>query len=91
MDDPENLSPTKDVRTSGEDSHESPSLSLPTKIGRYTIPRPLGKDGFGRVYLARDDDLNRPVAIRVPRPERVSQHEDIEAYLNEAKSRKGLL
>ena len=55
------------------------------KIGRYTILGLLGKGGFGRVYLGHDDDLNRPVAIKVPRPERVSQPEDIEAYLNEAR------
>src|SRR5579864_9201827 len=57
----------------------------PSKIGRYTIFGLLGKGGFGRVYLAHDDDLNRPVAIKVPRHERVSQPKDIEAYLNEAR------
>jgi eukaryotic-like serine/threonine-protein kinase len=57
----------------------------PTQIGRYRVIRLLGRGGFGTVYLAHDDDLNRPVAIKVPRPERVSQPEDIEAYLNEAR------
>lgn len=55
------------------------------KIGRYTILRLLGEGGFGRVYLAHDDDLNRSVAIKVLRPDRVSQLEDVEAYLNEAR------
>src|SRR5208283_2997219 len=45
----------------------------------------LGTGGFGEVFQAFDDDLDRPVAIKVPRPERVSQPEDIEAYLNEAR------
>ena len=85
MDEPENLSSTEDVQPSGEDSQESFSLLHPTKIGRYTILRRLGKGGFGEVFLAFDDDLDRPVAIKVPRPERVSQPEDIEAYLNEAR------
>ncbi len=85
MDEPENLSSTKDAHSSGEDSQESFSLLHPTKIGRYTILGILGKGGFGRVYLAHDDDLNRPVAIKVPRPDRVSRPEDIEAYLNEAR------
>src|SRR5271157_2164070 len=85
MDEPDNLSSTEDLQSPGEDSQESFSLSHPTKIGRYTILGRLGKGGFGEVFQAFDDDLNRPVAIKVPRPERVSQPEDVEAYLNEAR------
>src|SRR5271166_4556731 len=85
MDEPENLSSTQDVRSGSEDSQESFSLLHPTKIGRYTVLRRLGKGGFGEVFLAFDDELDRPVAIKVPRPDRVSQPEDIEAYLNEAR------
>ena len=47
--------------------------------------RQLGQGGFGRVYLARDDELDRPVAIKVPNPERVAGPEDVEAYLAEAR------
>ena len=47
--------------------------------------RLLGKGGFGRVYLAHDDELDRPVAIKVPNPERISSAQDLEAYLKEAK------
>ena len=57
----------------------------PTQIGRYRVIRLLGRGGFGDVYLAQDDDLKRPVAIKVPRHERVSRPEDVEAYLNEAR------
>ena len=57
----------------------------PSQIGRYRVIRLLGKGGFGRVYLAHDDELDRPVAIKVPNPERISSPEDLEAYLKEAK------
>ena len=57
----------------------------PSKIGRYRIIRRLGQGGFGRVYLAHDDDLDRAVAIKVPNPERISHSEDVEAFLIEAK------
>jgi len=51
------------------------------KIGRYTILGLLGKGGFGRVYLAHDDDLDRSVAIKVPNPERIADLQDAEAFL----------
>jgi eukaryotic-like serine/threonine-protein kinase len=61
------------------------TLGDPTKIGRYRTIRRLGQGGFGRVYLAHDDDLERPVAIKVPSPERITRPEDVEAFLIEAR------
>jgi serine/threonine protein kinase/formylglycine-generating enzyme required for sulfatase activity len=59
---------------------------LPDRIGRYRIERVLGKGGFGLVYLAQDDQLSRPVAIKVPHRKLVDRHEDAEAYLTEART-----
>lgn len=40
------------------------SLSGRDRIGKYTVIRLLGKGGEGAVYLAQDEDLQRPVAVK---------------------------
>ncbi len=90
MDDPENPSSTQDFQSSSEGSQESVSLLPPTKIGRYTVIRRLGKGGFGDIFLAFDEDLERTVAVKLPRRERVVQPEDVEAFLHEARIVAGL-
>jgi serine/threonine protein kinase len=57
----------------------------PRQLGRYQVDKLLGEGGFGRVYLAHDDQLNRSVAIKVPRWDRISAPEDAEAYIAEAR------
>jgi formylglycine-generating enzyme required for sulfatase activity len=63
---------------------------VPRQIGRYRVERLLGQGGFGRVYLARDEQLQRLVAIKVPHRSLVSRPQDAGAYLAEARTGAGL-
>jgi hypothetical protein len=58
---------------------------IPTQIDRYLVDRVLGSGNFGMVYLAYDPELDRRVAIKVPRPERTSTPDDLQRFVEEAR------
>ena len=68
-----------------------PVQPIPENFGRYTVVSLLGRGGFGTVYLARDGELGRLVAIKVPRPGLLSSPEKVQAFLDEARIAAGLV
>lgn len=53
---------------------------------KYAILKQLGRGGMGTVYLARDRDLDRDVAIKVMSPEMLERANALERFKQEAKS-----
>src|SRR5215217_2128383 len=54
--------------------------------GQYFFEREIGRGGMGVVYLAREVQLDRPVAIKVLPPQYAVRPELRERFLREAKT-----
>ncbi|MEO1523784.1 MAG: protein kinase [Planctomycetota bacterium] len=64
--------------------------AAPEQVGRYRILRELGRGAFGVVFLAKDPQLERDVAIKVPSAARVQRAGGVDAFLAEARAVAGL-
>jgi eukaryotic-like serine/threonine-protein kinase len=56
------------------------------QIGRFQILETVGVGAFGTVYRARDPELDRVVAIKVPRAGSLSGPQDLDRFQREARS-----
>ena len=71
--------------------HTLPSLSTPkrqrqsTAFGRFEVLNLEGEGSFGRVYRARDPQLERTVALKIPRRAVLDQDDNRERFFREAK------
>src|SRR6186997_291933 len=54
-----------------------------TLSSRYKILRLLGIGGMGRVYLAKDQDLDIDVALKLIRPELLGDAKSVDRFKNE--------
>jgi len=86
---PDSASQTISQLSAGKDRPEpaqsSSEHAAPGSFGKFRILRILGDGGFGRVYLAFDEELRRSVAIKVPHEYRISSQRDVDVYFDEAR------
>ncbi|NRB40708.1 MAG: serine/threonine protein kinase [Pseudomonadales bacterium] len=55
-------------------------------IPGYTLGKQLGRGGMSLVYLAHQQNMDRPVAIKIFTPTLVSEQEFVQRFLQEAKT-----
>jgi hypothetical protein len=81
---------SRGVDSTTADDDVSPAVAtgeaLPARLGRYMISERLGEGSFGAVYRGHDPQLDREVAIKVPRPHRMKSPAVIQQYLDEART-----
>jgi eukaryotic-like serine/threonine-protein kinase len=82
--------PAEGATESGGVSVAPPELSIKT-LGEFRIIRPLGRGGMAQVYLAEQTSLHRSVAIKVLRPELLTDNTIVKRFEQEAKAAAGLV
>lgn len=58
---------------------------LPEQLGRYELVEVIGVGGFGEVWKAYDTELQRTVAVKVTRPDRLLFEDRSDDFLAEAR------
>jgi predicted Ser/Thr protein kinase len=78
------VSPTNETLA----STATPMVAPPpfTHLGRYRIVQLIGQGGMGAVYRAHDDELDRPVALKVMLPGLAQQAVARERFVREARA-----
>jgi len=66
----------------GDDSPETPKASVRTLANRYRLDELIAEGGFAQVYRAYDTELQRTVAVKIPKPSKLGSKDD---FLAEAR------
>jgi len=62
------------------------TLAAGTKLGRYEIRSKIGEGGMGEVYLARDTQLDRQIAVKLLPAEIAQDQQRLHRFLQEARA-----
>lgn len=60
--------------------------NVPSRIGAYTVVSDIGRGGMGKVYLGRDEQLRRDVAIKVMLAHRAGNASARQRFLQESRA-----
>ncbi|MBI3464739.1 MAG: protein kinase [Planctomycetes bacterium] len=60
--------------------------TLPRRVGKFELLEELGIGSFGHVFRARDEELDRTVAIKIPRSGLLIDREHVDSFSREARS-----
>src|SRR5262249_23645078 len=74
------------VRTHPEKPGPDGPAAGPPPISRFPVISVLGSGAFGTVYRCRDPQLQRDVAVKVPRAGVLESDHDVERFLREARA-----
>jgi tetratricopeptide (TPR) repeat protein/tRNA A-37 threonylcarbamoyl transferase component Bud32 len=77
-------------RPSGSGDAADAACPPPRVVGRYELLEIVGRGAVGVVYRARDVELGRIVAVKVPRPDRIASRAAADRMLREARIAAGL-
>ncbi|MBV9211520.1 MAG: serine/threonine protein kinase, partial [Acidobacteria bacterium] len=62
------------------------AIETGTRLGRYEVRSPLAVGGMGEVYLARDMELERTVALKILKEDAASNQQRMRRFMQEAKA-----
>src|SRR5438552_1789828 len=62
------------------------TLEAGTKLGRYEIRSQIGAGGMGEVYLARDTQLDRDIALKILPPAVAGDQQRLHRFVQEARA-----
>jgi serine/threonine protein kinase len=68
--------------------HEGPfrGAGVPDRVGNYRIVRPIGAGGFGTVYEALDEKLQRRVALKIAHPTMMQDPDHRARFIREGRA-----
>ena len=68
-----------------DEPEDNAAVSMPHRLGRYAVRRRIGTGGFATVWLAYDEQLDSPVAIKVLADNWTEDHHVRQRFLEEGR------